>query len=97
MRAKEIGLVDEMGGLQDAIRKAKELAGLKVEPSIELYPEQKDPFNEFLHGLSSKIESRLLRSVLEEVFRDEMSVVENVKSWLKPGVYARMPFDLQIK
>ncbi len=97
VRAKEIGLVDEMGGLQDAIRKAKELAGLKVEPSIELYPEQKDPFNEFLHGLSSKIESRLLRSVLEEVFRDEMSVVENVKSWLKPGVYTRMPFDLQIK
>lgn len=33
-RAKELGLVDELGGLQDAIEEAQKLAGLKGEPVI---------------------------------------------------------------
>jgi protease IV len=37
-RAKELGLVDELGGLQDAYAEAVKLAGVAIEAAPEIYP-----------------------------------------------------------
>ena len=41
-QAKELGLIDQLGNLQDAITLASQLAGIKGEPHI-IYPEKKRP------------------------------------------------------
>ncbi len=48
-RAKELGLVDELGGLEDAIKKAKDLAGV---PRARYFfvPEEKSLFQKVLGG-----------------------------------------------
>lgn len=52
VKAKELGLVDDLGNIDDAIAKAVELAGLE---SYELtyYPEVKDPIEEMLKLLDN--------------------------------------------
>ena len=51
--AKEIGLVDGMGNLNDAIAKAAELAGIESY-DINYYPELKDPIDEMLKMISGE-------------------------------------------
>ncbi len=41
-QARELGLVDELGNLDDAVRAAAKLAGIEGEPDV-LYPEKKRP------------------------------------------------------
>jgi protease-4 len=43
VQAKELGLVDEIGGLQEAINKAKALAGIKGDARLILLPEAVSP------------------------------------------------------
>lgn len=45
--AKELGLVDELGNIQDAINKAAELAGIESF-DINYYPEAEDPLDQLL-------------------------------------------------
>ena len=45
--AKELGLVDELGNIQDAINKAAELAGIE-NFDINYYPEAEDPLDQLL-------------------------------------------------
>lgn len=48
--AKERGLVDELGGLYEAIRAAKDLAGIQAEApvTVRVYPRQKEPLEQLL-------------------------------------------------
>jgi protease-4 len=48
-QAKALKLVDELGGLSDAVKAAGKLAGLGKEPEVE-YPRKKSPFLEQLMG-----------------------------------------------
>lgn len=76
-KGKEIGLVDEMGNLDDAIAKAVELAGLESY-KLTYYPEVKDPLEEILKMLENPTEEeRLLMKVREFAS--------------KPRIMARMP------
>ena len=64
-KAKEIGLVDEMGNIDDAVAKAVELAGLENYKTV-YYPEVQDPFEEMLKMLDNTTEEeRLLLKVKE--------------------------------
>jgi len=48
-KAKELKLVDELGGLQDAVREAGKLAGVRGEPNIE-YPTKERPLFRAMFG-----------------------------------------------
>lgn len=62
-KGKEIGIVDELGNIDDAIAKAVELAGLETYKTV-YYPEVKDPIQELLKSLdNSTEEERLLAKV----------------------------------
>ncbi len=47
VRGKEIGIVDEMGNIDDAIAKAVELAGLECY-QLAYYPDKTDPYEELM-------------------------------------------------
>ena len=64
-KGKEIGIVDELGNIDDAINKAVELAGLDSY-QLTYYPAKKDPYEELLKLLDSTTEEeRLVMKVRE--------------------------------
>lgn len=92
--AKEINLIDEFGGLTDAIEAAKELANLTTY-SIKDLPEQEDPFEKIINDIfgDASIESHL-KSELGDNYR----LYQYLKYWKEAtGVQARMPFDVYVK
>lgn len=91
--AKEINLVDEFGGLNKAIELAKEAAGLDQYRLKEL-PEEKDPIQELLKGLSGEAKMFIGKSILG----DEYKYLETLES-LKNGqqIQARLPYNLEIR
>jgi protease-4 len=92
MRAGKIGLVDRIGGLDDAIRSASKLAGMK-EYNVSEYPEPKSLFDDLFGPYVNNASA----SVLER----ELGGPENVKLFkqvkrLKESfgtIQARLPFD----
>lgn len=72
-QAKERGLVDELGGLDVAIARAKVLAGLKPEQQVrlKLYPETPSPFEAFKSVFGASAESARAAAVLGGVLGDE--------------------------
>ena len=90
--AKEIGLVDEMGGLDDAIKGAAELA--KIDKySLREYPVIEDPYSKILSGLTGEIRMRILEKELGEYARYYSEIKE--LSALS-GIQARLPYFLEI-
>ncbi|MBQ8938812.1 MAG: signal peptide peptidase SppA [Paludibacteraceae bacterium] len=64
-KGKEIGIVDEMGNIDDAITKAVALAGLE-NYRLTYYPEKVDPYEELLKMLDNTTEEeRLVMKVRE--------------------------------
>ena len=90
--AKEIGLVDEFGGLQDAIDLAAEMEGLENYRTVSL-PKLADPFEEYLKMGSGSVRAWFLKK--------ELGVNYKYYDYIKEltqlnGVYARMPYDIYI-
>lgn len=91
--AKEIGLVDEFGGLNKAIEIAAQLA--KVENyRLVSYPVQKDPLTKIIEELSGDSDnSQLLKKEFSEVY-EYYKFVKDVKNL--EGVQARLPYLINI-
>lgn len=90
--AKGLGLVDVLGGMEDAIEIAAGMAKLDHYRVAE-YPEQKEPFKAFIEELQGEGEDVMLKKSLGENYRfyktlDDMRKME--------GIQARMPFDIYI-
>ena len=91
--AKEIGLVDEFGGLVDAIKYAKEMAKLEDYRIVEL-PKQEDPIEALMKDLGGNVKAYVLQEELGASFKyyDRLNQLTKLK-----GVQARIPFILDIK
>ena len=76
-KGKEIGIVDEMGNIDDAIAKAVELAGLE-NYKLEYYPDVVDPLEELIKALDNTTEEEKLLLKIREFVS-------------KPRVMALMP------
>jgi protease-4 len=90
--AMKIGLIDEMGGLNDAIRGAASLAGIESYTIREL-PEIEDPYTRILNQLGGEIRSNLLKKELGETFRFYNEIME-IKDL--SGIQARLPYFIEI-
>ncbi len=90
--ALEIGLVDEMGGLQDAIAYAAAEAGLE-EYRMQSLPEQKDAIQELVEQLSGSMETRALKSKLGPLY-PYLEQIEQIQ--YMSGYQARMPFTIKL-
>ncbi len=93
VQAKERGLVDVLGGLDDAIDIAAALAGVDSSYRVKLYPEQKEPFEEIMKELTGEARIWLLKNELGEQYNTYRKLNEITK--LK-GAQARMPFELEV-
>jgi protease IV len=98
--AKKIGLVDGIGGLEDAIAYAAKEAKLEKDWQIEEYPEQKSFEEEVFDRLFSvkAISQGKQLDPLTTEFIKLKSELEIFQSFNDPkGVYARLPFRFNIE
>ena len=90
--AKEIGLVDEFGGLDKAITLAAEIAGVEDYRTVSL-PALPDPFESLFKTGTDNVRARFLKNELGEKYR----YYEYFKKASQMnGVYARLPYDITI-
>tara|TARA_R110002050_G_scaffold290260_1_gene443708 strand:- start:33832 stop:35631 length:1800 start_codon:yes stop_codon:yes gene_type:complete len=90
--ALEIGLVDEIGGLDDAIAYAKKQAGLDGYKLYEL-PKLKDPFEEMMKTLQSDISLKFMKENFSTSYK-YFEIFDNVQHM--KGVQARIPYTIEI-
>jgi protease-4 len=90
--AKGIGLVDEFGGLKDAIALAAEIEGLEDYRTVAL-PTLPNPFEEFFKMGGNSVRTRILKNELGEKYR----YYEYFKKATgMNGIYARLPYDIYV-
>ncbi|HOU99146.1 MAG TPA: signal peptide peptidase SppA [Bacteroidales bacterium] len=93
VNAKQIGLIDEFGGLEKAIEIAKDKAGIKGKIRLIELPEKLPFFEQILKDMQENTQT----SILEKEFGPLARYVKSFKqlNTLK-GVQARMPYDIYI-
>ena len=93
--AKEIGLVDELGGIEHAISLAAKAAGLE-EYRVKDYPKLQDPFNMIMERIqgNSKLESSFENTALGKYIK---TLMEAEKLGSSHSVQMLMPYDISIK
>ena len=91
--ALRIGLVDKLGGLNDAIDVAIELASLEDYRITEL-PEQKDPFQQIIEDVFGGVKARMLKEEIGD-FYSYYQYADYLRN--ATGIQARLPFELEIK
>lgn len=89
----ELGLVDQMGGLEDAIAFAAEKAELGDDYRLSEYPEQKKFADQLIEELTGNMQARIIGNELGEfkTYYDQIQSMQNMK-----GVQARLPFFISI-
>ena len=98
-QAREIGLVDKTGGLEDAIDEAAALAELGSDYDVVQVPEEADVaeiLEKILSGGQGDPVSRTdpVSQVLSRI-QEEMPLLKTLND--PKGVYARLPYSLQIQ
>ena len=91
--AKELGLVDELGGLDKALEIAAQKAEVEAYSVIN-YPSQNDFLSSFLNEGKNDYINGKIKEVLGKSY-DYIKFVENLKD--QDRIQARMPFDLRIQ
>jgi len=97
--AKELGLVDEIGGLEDAVKEAAKQAKLGNDWQLEEYPKRRSLEERILEKLSGVHASKTavkLDPLTAEVkkMQEELAVVKSMND--PQGVYVRLPFNWRI-
>jgi protease-4 len=94
-QALKIGLVDKIGGLDDAIKEAASLAKTKIY-STQNFPEFEKDINDILENFpfAKSKESFIKEELGEETFR-LMEQIKKVQA--RKGIQAMMPFEINIQ
>ncbi len=89
--ALELGLVDMLGGVNDAVRVAAEKAGLE-NYMVKTYPEKEDFMTRLMKDLNTGIETRFLKSRLGDETYKVLQHIEELKEM--NGIQALMPYHI---
>jgi len=90
--ALRIGLIDEIGGLKDAINGAAKLAGVESY-SIRELPVLEDPYTKILSQLSGELRTSILKNELGESVK-YYNMFQEIKDM--SGIQARLPYFIDI-
>jgi protease IV len=87
--ALELGLVDHLGGLEDAIKYAAEKAELGENYRLRAYPIRKPFFKQVIEEITGETKARIVDEELGEfkTYYDQVKTMQQMK-----GVQARLPF-----
>ncbi len=91
--ARKIGLIDEFGGLEEAVKLAAELAGIE-HYTIKEYPQAEDPYKKLISSLTGDASLKALTKKLGTVtvkYLEELNALSNIS-----GIQARMPYLIEI-
>ncbi|MEN7546703.1 signal peptide peptidase SppA [Rapidithrix thailandica] len=93
-QAKTNGLVDVLGGLEEAVAIAAQKAGVKEDYQVTYYPRKKSFLESLLDDSATQLRQYFLKQELGE-FYPVYQTIDGLK--YKQGVQARLPFDIDIK
>jgi len=93
-RAKQLGLVDQLGGLQEAIAEAVKLAKVK-EYRIKKYPESKSFVDQILNQYPTDLTETSLKKELGMELYSMMKRIQQLKAD-KGEIQTRIPFEFSI-
>lgn len=97
-QAKSLGLVDRIGGLEDAIRAAAERAKLGNDWQIEEYPKPRSFEERLIETLSGASATEPAIDPVTSEIKKVQAQLESLKAMNDPRhVYLRMPFDFSIR
>ncbi len=89
--ALKIGLVDMLGGLDDAIQIAAQKAKIE-EYNVQSFPKKDDFMNKLLKELETEAETRIIKSKLGN---ENYKVLEQIQNATKfNGIYTLMPYEI---
>lgn len=92
-KALEIGLVDEIGGLESALIKACELAKIDSYKSIYYPAVKEDFFSEILREINKEQEEEILKIFVSDEERKTFEIIRNARHIIQSKrVQARLPF-----
>ena len=92
--AKELGLVDVLGGIDTALEIAVRKAGIEGYTVVS-YPAKQDLLSSLLNTKPTNyVESQILKSKLGEYYQ-QFGMLKNLKE--RSMIQARIPFELNIK
>jgi protease IV len=94
IQAKENGLVDVLGGLDDAVRIAAEKAGVADDFRVLYFPEQKSFMERLVSEFTRDVQSRYMKFQLGQNYY-LWQQIEKVKNY--EGLMVRLPYDIEIK
>ena len=86
------GLVDEIGGLEDAIAYAAEMAELSDYDILEL-PKKSDPFEKFMKDFGGSMKAQVGEWVLDDEVR-WLKRIDEIKKM--EGIQSRMLYDIRV-
>lgn len=89
--ALKIGLVDVLGGMDDAVKIAAAKAGLEHYSIVE-YPVEKNPVEELLNSLTGSIKMRMMKEEMG-AFYETWAKIKNITN--QQGLIARIPYDIE--
>lgn len=89
--ALKIGLVDVLGGMDDAVKIAAAKAGLGHYSIVE-YPVEKNPVEELLNSLTGSIKMRMMKEEMG-AFYETWAKIKNITE--QQGLIARIPYDIE--
>lgn len=92
-QAVENGLADLTGDFDMALEIAAQKAGVD-DYKIRYYPKRKKFLEELFEGLTTEVESKIIKNSLGQEYY-YLKKINEVKNWT--GVQARMPFDITIR
>ncbi|OJW14822.1 signal peptide peptidase SppA [Mucilaginibacter sp. 44-25] len=93
-QALQIGLVDRLGNINDAVKCAAKKAGIK-DYKLVSYPEQKSALDKFGEGLSAEVKAHFVKAELGENYRIYEQIKGITKMMRTPQM--RMPYDIVIQ
>lgn len=92
--AKSIGLIDEWGGLYDAIAEAAKMAGTDNYKIVE-YPVLKDPFTRLLESFGGEENNEVILKKQLGSHYNYLKTLQNLA--IATGPQARMPFQIHFR
>ena len=93
-QAKEIGLVDELGGIEKAIEIAAEMANLGKSYVIFEYPKLRSPLEELLNPSREELATETLKDILGDSY-ELFILLKDIKE--QDYIQARVPYGLNIQ
>ncbi|MGB0929757.1 MAG: S49 family peptidase, partial [Chitinophagales bacterium] len=92
-QALDLGLVDKLGTMQDAVDLAAELAGLEDYRLVE-YPRQKDPFQAIIEDFMKMSVGPSIKQELGPYYKyyQQLKSFQNMEA-----VQMRIPFEMEVK